>query len=282
MNYIELKLSLPAADPWKDVFTSILSDAGCDSFMDGDSETTLLAYMKESDYDEEAVRQLLKENPFGVEVTYTTSVIEAQNWNALWESNYSPVLIANRCYIRAPFHPHRDDVDFEIVIEPKMSFGTAHHETTSLMIEYVLEEPLAGKELLDMGAGTGVLAILARMRGASPVTAIDNDEWAYENNIENNARNGVSDIRVILGDASALHDMHYDVIIANINRNILLRDMQYYVKVLNDNGIIFFSGFYQGEDLDAIKAEAARWGLDFVSNKEKNKWVAAKFQRRRD
>ena len=282
MNYIELKLSLPAADPWKDVFTSILSDAGCDSFMDGDSETTLLAYMKESDYDEEAVRQLLKENPFGVEVTYTTSVIEAQNWNALWESNYSPVLIANRCYIRAPFHPHRDDVDFEIVIEPKMSFGTAHHETTSLMIEYVLEEPLAGKELLDMGAGTGVLAILARMRGASPVTAIDNDEWAYENNIENNARNGVSDIRVILGDASALHDMHYDVIIANINRNILLRDMQYYVKVLNDNGIIFFSGFYQGEDLDAIKAEAARWGLEFVSNKEKNKWVAAKFQRRRD
>jgi ribosomal protein L11 methyltransferase len=282
MNYIELKLSLPAADPWKDVFTSILSDAGCDSFMDGDSETTLLAYMKESDYDEEAVRQLLKENPFGVEVTYTTSVIEAQNWNALWESNYSPVLIANRCYIRAPFHPHRDDVDFEIVIEPKMSFGTAHHETTSLMIEYVLEEPLAGKELLDMGAGTGVLAILARMRGASPVTAIDNDEWAYENNIENNARNGVSDIRVILGDASALHDMHYDVIIANINRNILLRDMRYYVKVLNDNGIIFFSGFYQGEDLDAIKAEAARWGLEFVSNKEKNKWVAAKFQRRRD
>jgi ribosomal protein L11 methyltransferase len=282
MNYIELKLSLPAADPWKDVFTSILSDAGCDSFMDGDSETTLLAYMKESDYDEEAVRQLLKENPFGVEVTYTTSVIEAQNWNALWESNYSPVLIANRCYIRAPFHPHRDDVDFEIVIEPKMSFGTAHHETTSLMIEYVLEEPLVGKELLDMGAGTGVLAILARMRGASPVTAIDNDEWAYENNIENNARNGVSDIRVILGDASALHDMHYDVIIANINRNILLRDMRYYVKVLNDNGIIFFSGFYQGEDLDAIKAEAARWGLEFVSNKEKNKWVAAKFQRRRD
>ena len=163
-----------------------------------------------------------------------------------------------------------------------MSFGTAHHETTSLMIEYVLEEPLVGKELLDMGAGTGVLAILARMRGASPVTAIDNDEWAYENNIENNARNGVSDIRVILGDASALHDMHYDVIIANINRNILLRDMQYYVKVLNDKGIIFFSGFYQGEDLDAIKAEAARWGLEFVSNKEKNNWVAAKFQRRRD
>ena len=280
MNYIELKLSLPAADPWKDVFTSILSEAGCDSFMDGDSETTLLAYMKESDYDEEAVRQLLKENPFGVEVTYTASVIEAQNWNALWESNYSPVLIANRCYIRAPFHPHRDDVDFEIVIEPKMSFGTAHHETTSLMIEYVLEEPLAGKELLDMGAGTGVLAILARMRGATPVTAIDNDEWAYENNIENNVRNGVYDIRVILGDASALHDMHYDVIIANINRNILLRDMQYYVKVLNDKGIIFFSGFYQGEDLDAIKAEAARWGLEFVSNKEKNNWVAAKFQRR--
>ncbi|MBO4481762.1 MAG: 50S ribosomal protein L11 methyltransferase, partial [Bacteroidales bacterium] len=240
----------------------------------------LLAYMKESDYDEDNVRQLLKENPFGVEVNYSASVIEAQNWNALWESNYSPVLIADRCYIRAPFHPHRDDVDFEIVIEPKMSFGTAHHETTSLMIEYVLEEPLAGKELLDMGAGTGVLAILSRMRGASPVTAIDNDEWAYENNIENNARNGVSDIRVILGDASALHDMHYDVIIANINRNILLRDMQYYIKVLNDNGIIFFSGFYQGEDLDAIKAETARWGLEFVSNKEKNKWVAAKFQRR--
>lgn len=278
MNYIEIKVLLPAVDPWKEVFVSLLSDAGCDSFMDGAEDNMLLAYVKESDYDEASVAQLLNDNPFGVAVSYSVSTIETQNWNALWESNYSPVLIAGRCYIRAPFHPHRDDVEHEIVIEPKMSFGTAHHETTSLMIEYVLEEPLEDKELLDMGAGTGVLAILSRMRGACPVTAIDNDEWAYENNKENNARNGVSDIKVILGDASALQNMHYDVIIANINRNILVRDMQYYVSVLNPGGVIFFSGFYQGEDLEVIKAEAARCGLKFVSNKEKNNWVAAKFQ----
>lgn len=279
MNYIEIKVTLPEIDPWKDVFTSILADAGCDSFMDGDSENILLAYIKESDYKKEEIHDLLMMNDYGVKVDYSVALIEAQNWNALWESNYSPVLIAERCYVRAPFHVHRDDVDYEIVIEPKMSFGTAHHETTSQMVEYLLDEPLEGKSVLDMGAGTGVLAILSRMRGANPVTAIDNDEWAYENNIENNERNNVADIKVILGDASALNDtMCFDVIFANINRNILLRDIPAYVKVLKKSGVIFFSGFYEGEDLEAIKAKCAECGLTYLSHKVKNRWTAAKFQ----
>ena len=158
-----------------------------------------------------------------------------------------------------------------------MSFGTAHHETTSLMIEYILEEEFTGKSVLDMGSGTGVLAILARKRGATPVIAIDNDPWAYENNIENNARNRINDITVKLGDASAIGEQVFDVIIANINRNILLNDMHLYAKSMHPGSIIFFSGFYQGHDLDTIKAKAATLGLEFVSNKVRNEWTAAKF-----
>jgi ribosomal protein L11 methyltransferase len=159
-----------------------------------------------------------------------------------------------------------------------MSFGTAHHETTSLMIEFLLEEDLQNKKVLDMGAGTGILAILSHLKGAQPVTAIDNDEWAYLNNMENNARNNAEMIQVKLGDASLLiENENYDIIIANINRNILLNDLPDYVKVLNKNGIIFLSGFYAGEDLEMITHKCNELGLSLVAVKEKNKWCAAKF-----
>jgi ribosomal protein L11 methyltransferase len=188
------------------------------------------------------------------------------------------VLIAEKCFIRAPFHEHNPDAEFEIVIEPKMSFGTAHHETTSLMIEFLLEEDLRNKSVLDMGAGTGILAILSHLKGAQPVTAIDNDEWAYLNNIENTTRNNAEAIQVKLGDASLLTENEkYDIIIANINRNILLNDLPAYVNVLNNNGIIFLSGFYLGEDLEMIKQKCNALGLQFVVAKEKNKWCAARF-----
>ena len=277
MAFIEIKLTLAQAEPWKDVFTSLLADAGCDSFMDGESENILLAYIKEELYDAETVRNLLQNHGFDTDVKYDTNRIEEQDWNAVWESSYEPVTIANRCHIRAPFHEPRPEIEYEIIIEPKMSFGTAHHETTSLMIEYILEEDFTGKSVLDMGSGTGVLAILARKRGANPVVAIDNDPWAYENNIENNARNGIDDITVKLGDASAIGEQIFDVIIANINRNILLNDMHLYAKSMRPGSIIFFSGFYQGHDLDTIKQKAATLGLEFVSNKIRNEWTAAKF-----
>jgi ribosomal protein L11 methyltransferase len=281
MAFIEIKLTLAQAEPWKDVFTSLLADAGCDSFMEGEFENILLAYIKEELYDAATIDQLLQNHGFDTDVKYDISRIEEQDWNAVWEASYEPVTIAGRCHIRAPFHEPKPDVEYEIIIEPKMSFGTAHHETTSLMIEYILEEDFNGKSLLDMGSGTGVLAILARKRGASPVVAIDNDPWAYENNIENNARNGIDDITVKLGDANAIGEQVFDVIIANINRNILLNDMHLYAKSMHSGSCIFFSGFYQGNDLNIIKEKAASLGLEFVSNKVKNEWTAAKFIKNR-
>lgn len=277
MAYIEIKMSFQQAEPWKDIFTAMLGDAGCDSFMDGDTENVLLAYVKEEMYDKEAFDEVLVNHGLDVQFTYEISKVVEQDWNAVWEASYEPVLLCDRCYIRAPFHAPRTDVEYEIIIEPKMSFGTAHHETTSLMIEYILEEDFRGKSLLDMGSGTGVLAILAHKRGAAPVTAIDNDKWAYENNIENNARNQAEAITVKWGDASAIEGEHFDIIIANINRNILLNDMPAYVKSLNKGGKIFFSGFYQGQDLEIIKERATSLGLTFASYKEKNNWVAAQF-----
>lgn len=279
MNYLEIKLVFSQAEPWKEVFASLLGDLGCESFSDGETEEELLAYIPENLYNKDQIDQLLSDHPYAVRIQYSINKVKTENWNALWESNYSPVLIADKCYIRAPFHEKMENVDFEIVIEPKMSFGTAHHETTSMMIEYILEENVAQKSVLDMGAGTGVLAILSYMKGAFPVTAIDNDEWAYLNNIENNSRNNADQIVVKLGDAGTIEGDHYQIIIANINRNILLHDMPAYEKCLEENGIIFLSGFYVEEDLALIREKCESLGLRYVSHKEKNKWCSAKFKK---
>lgn len=277
MDYLEIKLVFSNPEPWKEVFTSLLANAGCDSFIDGEDDNTLLAYIPKDLYHKEEIKDILDHHEFDVSIAYIIQEIETQNWNAIWESNYEPVLIANRCYIRAPFHERMRDVDFEIEIEPKMSFGTAHHETTSLMIEYLLDEDLANKRVLDMGAGTGILALLAFMKGAFPVTAIDNDEWAYLNNIENNSRNNAEPIIVKLGDAKDIKGDSYEVIIANINRNILLADLPAYCETLTPNGIIFLSGFYVIDDLEKIREKCESLGLQYVSHKEKNRWCSAKF-----
>jgi ribosomal protein L11 methyltransferase len=197
----------------------------------------------------------------------------------VWESNYEPVLIEDKCYIRAPFHAHRDDVAFELLIEPKMSFGTAHHATTAMMISYCLSEKLAGRSLLDMGCGTAVLAILSRMRGANPVLAVDNDLWAYENACENIARNKTDDIVVLHGDDSVLEGRKFDVILANINRNILLLDMPAYTTCLNPGGILILSGFYY-DDLKMIAHKALELGLVQDDYKEQDHWTAARFIRK--
>lgn len=277
MNYFELKIVFSEPEPWKEVFIGLLGELGFESFSDGESEDTLLAYIQKDLFNQKEIETLLTQHEYPVQLQYQFSDVKMENWNALWESNYEPVLIADRCYIRAPFHPQMDQVDYEIVIEPKMSFGTAHHETTSLMIQYILEEPFEKKSVLDMGAGTGILAILAYKKGAFPVTAIDNDEWAYLNNVENNSRNNTEDIVVKLGDAATIKGDSYQVIIANINRNILLRDMDAYYETLLPNGIIFLSGFYVDEDLPKIKEKCETLGLQYVSHKEKNRWCAAKF-----
>jgi ribosomal protein L11 methyltransferase len=194
----------------------------------------------------------------------------------VWESQYEPVLIDNRCMVRAPFHPQPVGVEFDIVIMPKMSFGTAHHETTKLMIQYLLSLQVSGKSLLDMGSGTAVLAILARMKGAFPVSAVDNDEWAFNNAVENVKSNKFADIEVVLGDSSFLSDKKFDIILANINRNILLNDIPSYCKSLNVGGKLFMSGFYS-EDLPLIEAKANETGLRIMSSRIENKWTAACF-----
>ncbi len=278
MKYIEIKVIFANPEPWMDIFTSLLADVGCDSFSE-EEEHILFAYIPQEVYCATAVQTLFKEQQTLTSFRYEICEVPEENWNAVWESNYSPVLIANQCYIRAPFHEAKEGVAHEIVIEPKMSFGTAHHETTSLMIEYILEDNFEGKQVLDMGAGTGVLAILAYQKGANPVTAIDIDEWAYLNNQENNSRNNANDIEVLMGGAELLKGRTFDVIIANINRNILLNDMEYYTQALKNEGVIYFSGFYLGEDLEKICQRASELGLQFISNKDKNNWCCAKFNK---
>ena len=279
MKYLEIKLNIDPAEPWKEIYTSLMADAGCDSFMDGEDENELLCYIPEKDYQEEVFQDLLGTPQFPeVKISYTVAPMEDKDWNAAWEANYEPVLIDGRCYIRAPFHPAKPEAEYEIVIEPKMSFGTAHHATTAQRVSYLLETDGRGKAVLDMGAGTGVLAILATMKGANPVTAIDNDEWAYRNGVENAQHNHCDELKVLLGDASLLGSERYDIILANINRNILLQDIPQYVKCMNDSALLFLSGFYE-EDLPALRYCCAQNGLKYVDHKTKDKWVAARFEK---
>jgi ribosomal protein L11 methyltransferase len=203
-------------------------------------------------------------------------LIPDQDWNATWEASYEPVIINEFCRIRAPFHKVEGSYKYDLIIEPKMSFGTAHHETTSQIIELMLQSDFTGLNLLDMGSGTGVLAILAKKLGSATTVAIDNDEWAYRNALDNIRLNDENDIIVELGDANSLNDRQFDIILANINRNILLRDMKEYVKCLVDGGKIFFSGFYE-EDLVLIAKEAERLGLKYSNHVTKNNWAAAVF-----
>lgn len=278
VNFIEISLRLSSAEPWKDVLIAMLAEKGFESFAEGEDETEVLAYISTNAYQPKEVEELLLYHGLPIQLTYAIQEIESKDWNKEWESNYAPVLIANRCYIRAPFHETMPSADVEIVIEPKMSFGTAHHETTALMIELLLDEDLQGKSLLDMGAGTGVLAILAHKKGSTPIVAIDNDEWAYHNNIENNERNKVSNVEVRLGNVKAIKTKEqFDVIVANINRNVLLNDIPRYANALKQKGVLLLSGFYLQDDLKMIEQQAAEHNLMLNCYKEKNRWVAAKF-----
>ncbi|MDA3906205.1 MAG: 50S ribosomal protein L11 methyltransferase [Bacteroidales bacterium] len=274
MNYIELKFSINPQTPFQDILIAELAEIGFESFEE--TKDGLLAYIQEHAFDEKKLSNLDILNNALVKISYSVKQIPAQNWNAVWESNYNSVLIDERCYIRAPFHPSKPDVEFELLIEPQMSFGTAHHETTSNMISLLLNEDVAGKSFLDMGCGTAVLAILAYKKGASPIFAIDNDEWAYRNSIDNIAKNNIQDIQVFQGDAALLAGKSFDIIFANINKNILLSDMNIYSQSLNKNGKLFMSGFYRN-DLKDISEKAAQLGLEYSTHIVDNEWVAAMY-----
>jgi ribosomal protein L11 methyltransferase len=197
------------------------------------------------------------------------------NWNAEWEKNFNPIVVGDQCAIRAPFHDPFD-VKYDIIIEPKMSFGTGHHETTHMMIEHILASDFTNKSVLDMGCGTGVLAILSKKNGAEVVEAIDIDNWCYLNSLENISRNDCAEISVLQGDASLLKGKRFDVIIANINRNILLKDLSTYAACLNENGSLFLSGFYDS-DCELIESSCLKLGLKFETKRIRNSWVALKF-----
>ena len=274
MNYYACSFSNPENDNLKDMFMELLGTIGFDSFMDTDEGFD--AYCQEPSLDETELNEILQMEQFANIKFLKKELIPDQDWNATWEASYEPVIINEFCRIRAPFHQVEDSYKYDLIIEPKMSFGTAHHETTSQIIELMLQSDFTGLNLLDMGSGTGVLAILAKKLGSATTVAIDNDEWAYRNALDNIRLNDENEIIVELGDANSLNDRRFDVILANINRNILLRDMKEYVKCLVDGGKIFFSGFYE-EDLVLITKEAERLGLKYVNHVTKNNWTAAVF-----
>lgn len=274
MNYYACSFSNPENEALKDMFMELLGTIGFDSFMDTDDGFE--AYCQEPALDEAELDEIMRMEQFANVKLLKKELIPDQDWNATWEASYEPVIINELCRIRAPFHQVEGTYKYDLVIEPKMSFGTAHHETTSQIIELMLQSDFSGLNVLDMGSGTGVLAILAKKLGSATTVAIDNDEWAYRNALDNIRLNDENEIVVELGDATSLNDRQFDVILANINRNILLRDMKEYVKSLVENGRIFFSGFYE-EDLALIQNEAERLGLKYVNHVTKNNWTAAVF-----
>lgn len=273
-NYIEYNFKVSPLQPGTEILIAELGFAGFESFVE--TEDGVTAYIQQSLWNENILDDIGILNSKEFQISYEQEEIEQVNWNEEWEKNFDPIVVSDQCLVRAPFHPSKD-VNYEIVIEPKMSFGTGHHETTFMMLQYILENDFAGKTVLDMGCGTAVLAILAKMKGAKSADAIDIDEWCVENSKENIERNNVDAIQVRLGDASILPKKKYDIVLANINRNILLNDMDVYVKSLLPGGILYMSGFYLS-DLTVLTKKAEELGLKFIDNRQNNNWVAAKFE----
>ena len=273
MNYLEILFSPLASEEAKSLLIAELLEVGFESFLD--EEHSLLGYISSEFYPKDLIKNItfLKNNP---EVKFEVRPLKDKNWNREWESNYQPVTIAGKCHVRAPFHPSLPGMTYEIIIEPKMAFGTAHHETTQLMAGWLMELDVKGKEVLDMGCGTGILAILANKMGAGIVTGIDNDEWAWRNGMENFRINGVTAGNVCAGDASLIRPGSFDLILVNINRNVLLQDMKAYNRGLRKDGILLLSGFYQ-QDIETIVASAAENALQFKASRTLNNWAVALF-----
>lgn len=277
MIYTQISFKLnPDNAENREILVAMLSELSFESF--DESEELVMGYFPgESTYtvDIESITTLL---PFSVEIE--TETIPDKNWNEIWEKNYfKPLLIGNRCLVRAPFHTEYEPAEFELVIEPKMAFGTGNHETTTLVAEQILNMDLNGKTVLDMGCGTGILGMLASLKGAKNVTAIDIDNWSYESTVENARLNNIMNLEAKLGDAGLLGTESFEVIFANIHKNVIVSDLPVYERVLQSGGKLYLSGFYT-HDMPDVKAKAEALGLVETGFQEKNNWVVYSFQKR--
>ncbi len=270
--YIQYNFIVEPKEPATEILIAELGSAGFESFVENENGVT--AYIQKQDWNNEVLNNIFILSSKEFKITYEQTEVAQTNWNEEWEKNFNPIEVNDLVSVRAPFHEN-PNLKYDIVIEPKMSFGTGHHETTYMMVQHLLEIDVNEKEVLDMGCGTGILAIFAEMRGAKFTDAIDIDNWCYLNSLENVERNKCKNISVYEGDASLLGKKKYDVIIANINRNILLTDIEKYTSCLNEKGIVLLSGFYK-EDIPLIKEEISKYNLSIDKIIERNNWTALK------
>ncbi len=276
MDFIELKIVLPPQ--WVEICIAELAEIGYESFAEFDEGVT--AYVQKSAFDAELWQEIVERYKNSVDIQYEISEVKRKNWNEEWEKNYSPIFIEDECIVRATFHEHRPEYQYEIVINPQMSFGTGHHETTSLMLQNQLQVAQEGLRVMDAGSGTGILAIMASKRGASHVDAFDIDEWAVTNATENVALNGCTNIRVQQGTIATVSLAEaYEVILANINRNILLEEMPIYVQKLTPEGMLLLSGFYE-QDIPELEQRAVGLGLVKRQQTSKQQWACLLFQKK--
>jgi ribosomal protein L11 methyltransferase len=279
MDYIEIHVKItPNNTVINDLLASELVEIGFESF--SECEDGMLAYVSSAKYDEDIVRKQIPLEMFGSALDFSTKCIPGQNWNEEWEKNYfQPIVIGADCVIHSSFHSNIPQAQFDILIDPKMAFGTGHHETTSLMLEALLKLDVKDKKFLDMGCGTAVLAILASMKGAVNVLGIDIDQWAINNALENIQLNNSPTIEILTGGAELLEfTAPFDIIFANINRNILLADMAAYSAKMHEGSLLFMSGFYES-DLPIIRTTAENLGLKFIDFQSKNNWIAVRFEK---
>ncbi len=275
MDYTKVAFKVLKAEDYQiDLLIDLLGSLGFESF--NDVENGFDAFIQTSVFSLEELTTSLtgfKEEE-EIEYSYEVSDVPSENWNTAWEKNFSPMVVKDECYVRATFHEPKPEYKYEIVIDPKMAFGTGHHQTTTMMMEYILETPVEGKYILDMGCGTGILAILAAKKGAKDLVAIDYDPLSYESTIENASLNSVNNIQAICGGKEVIPETKFDVIFANINRNILLDQIPVYASVLKPGGSIFFSGFYEHPDMEMILKACVPYGVNYVSHKCNGEWTA--------
>lgn len=272
MNYIELNIEFKALEPWRDILVSQLAEEGFESFVE--TNTGLLSYIAEKEFEESMLASL--KNIEAID-QFRTKVIQDQNWNATWEENFDPVIVEDKLAIIAPFHKEEFSQSMVITIQPQMSFGTGHHQTTWLASKRFFDLDLSDKSVLDMGTGTGILAILAEILGAKSVYAPDIDEWSYNNAQENIALNNCNKIEVALGDDQLLRGRSFDVIVANINKNVLLQQFPTYAEVIVDGGTLLISGFFETDKEDLVQA-AGKLGFIFEQIFTKDEWALVQFK----